>query len=89
MVVTLAYYNSLYTQMSQGELSIKVISWHFNGTAFPDNYYVQLKVGSDQRSCKRLYSALTFKTPTTNPLLENLTILVSQDKAMARDPLIT
>ncbi len=92
LVATLAYHNSLFTQMSQGELAIKVISWHFNGSAFPSNYYVQFKIGSSgsQVSCKKLYNALTFKVnQSAENVLDTLAITVSEDRAMARDPTLT
>jgi hypothetical protein len=46
MIATLSYANSLFTQMSAGELFLKVNSWNFNGAAFPSNLYLQLKITS-------------------------------------------
>ena len=78
LVANLSYVNSPFTQLSKGTLSMKVNSWNFNGSAFPQNYYLTIKVGAtgDPQSCKRLYNQQEFKLSNEN-MLETLNIIVS------------
>jgi hypothetical protein len=89
IIASINYYNSLFTQMPEGKLEFKVNFWLFNGNAFPQNYYLTIKVGKGKEmSYKMRYKTQEFIVSPEN-MLETMVISVNEDKMFQKDPEIT
>jgi hypothetical protein len=69
---------------------LKINSQNLNGSPFPSNCYLAIRLGTkgELKLLKRVYDSHEFDLSASNAL-ETLTIMVTQDKALAKDPIIT
>lgn len=95
LILTLAFTESLFTQMPQGELDIQVNSWSFNGSAIPPDHYLLFKLNSQSVwksnqlfQVDRLYEPIKINFAGDKNMLENLNVSVVKEITVMKDEVI-